>query len=82
MSREWIWTALTRCADFRKVRFCLNKGFDKEMELDMIKRYFESKVEGYRGQEMKAMREIHDDDDYVDMKWCLENSRATTRNKM
>ena len=42
----------------------------------MIKRYFESKVEGYRGQDMKAMREINDDKDYVDMKWCLEKFKG------
>ena len=47
VSREWIWTALTRCVDFRRVRFYLNKGFDKERQSNMIKRYFESKVVGY-----------------------------------
>ena len=42
----------------------------------MMKRYFESKVEGYRGQDMKAMRYIDDDEDYVDMKWCLEKFKG------
>ena len=75
VSREWIWTALTRCVDFRRVRFFLNKDFDKEMDLNMIKRYFESKVEGYKGQDMRAMREINDEE-YVDMKWCLEKFKG------
>ena len=28
VSSEWIWTALTRCIDFRKVSFYLNEGFE------------------------------------------------------
>ena len=76
VSREWIWTALTRCVDFRKVKFYLNKNFDKQMELNMIKRYFTTKVEGYRGQDARAMREIDDNEEYVDMKWCMKRFRG------
>ena len=76
VSREWIWTALTRCVDFRKVRFFLNKDFDKEMDLNMIKRYFDMKIEGYRGQDAKATREISDSQDYVDVRWCLEKFKG------
>ena len=42
----------------------------------MMKRYFESKVEGCRGQDVKSMREINDDKGYVDMKWCLEKFKG------
>ena len=76
VSREWIWTALTRCVDFRKVRFFLNKKFDKEMEFNMLQRYFEGKVEGYRGQDARASREIDDKEDYVDVRWCMEKFRG------
>ena len=76
VSREWLWTSLTRAVDFRKVKFYLNKDFDKEMELNMIKRYFTTKVEGYRGQDARAMRDIDDNEEYVDMKWCMERFRG------
>ena len=75
VSREWVWTSLTRCVDFRNVRFFLNKDFDKEVEVKMMKKYFENKIEGYKGQDMRASRKI-DDEDYVDVKWCLEKFRG------
>ena len=31
-SREWIWTSLTRCVDFRQVRFYSNPSFDEQMD--------------------------------------------------
>ena len=30
-SREWIWTRITRCVDFKKVRLYKNEEFDKQM---------------------------------------------------
>ena len=75
VSREWVWTSLTRCVDFRNVKFFLNKDFDKEVEVKMMKKYFENKVEGYRGQDTRASRKI-DDEDYVDVKWCLEKFKG------
>lgn len=35
VSREWLYTALTRCTDFRKVKFDQNTNFDEEMEMNM-----------------------------------------------
>ena len=71
VSREWLYTALTRCVDFKKVKFYRNKKFDKEMEANMYRRYFENKIEGYKNQDRDKGREI-DEDDYVDVDWCLE----------
>ena len=71
VSREWLYTALTRCVDFRNVKFYRNKNFDKEMEANMYRRYFENKIEGYKNQDRDKGREI-DEDDYVDVDWCLE----------
>ena len=31
-SREWLWCAITRCVDFRQVRFYSNPAFDKQMD--------------------------------------------------
>ena len=39
-SREWVWTALARCVDFRKVEFYQNQDFGQEMEENMFKGYF------------------------------------------
>ena len=75
VSREWFWTSITRAVDFRKVRLYLNKDFDKEMELNMIQRYFERKIEGYKSQDRKSMREI-DDEEYVDVKWCMDRFKG------
>ena len=65
VSREWLYTALTRCVDFNKVRFDRNKGFDKEMEAHMYRRYFENK-----SQDREKGRKI-DEDDYVHVQWCI-----------
>ena len=55
-SREWIWTALTRCVDFRKVKFYCNPDFDKQMDKTMIMIYFKNKVENYKIQDRRAQR--------------------------
>ena len=47
-SREWLWCAITRCVDFRQVRFYSNPAFDKQMDKNMIMRYFKNKIEGYK----------------------------------
>ena len=78
-SREWVWTALTRCVDFRKVKFYRNKDFDKVMEENMFKRYFENKIEGYKNQDRKAGREINEDK-YIDVEWCLNRMKGTYQN--
>ena len=71
VSREWLYTALTRCVDFKNVKFYRNKDFDKEMEMNMYRRYFENKIEGYKNQDRKNQLEI-DEDNYVDVQWCMD----------
>ena len=71
VSREWLYTALTRCVDFRNVKFYRNKNFDKEMEANMYRRYFENKIEGYKNQDRDKGREI-DEEDYIDVDWFLQ----------
>ena len=55
-SREWAWCAITRCVDFRKVRFFKNSSMDKTMDKNMIMRYFKKKVENYKIQDTRAKR--------------------------
>ena len=69
-SREWIWTSITRCVDFKKVGFYKNEEFDKQMAEDMIMRYYRNKVENYKLQDRKAGREINEEE-YITAAWCL-----------
>ena len=75
VSREWIWTAITRCDDFNKVLFFECDAFEKEMDKKMIMDYFENKVEGYKQQDRKANREISNDM-YIDEMWCLKRMKG------
>ena len=70
-SRGWVWTSITRCVDFRKVRFYSTPSFDKQMDKNMIIRYFKNKVENYKLQDRKAGREINDEE-YITPEWCLK----------
>lgn len=45
------------------------------MELNMIRRYFENKVDGYKSQDKRAHRKI-DEEEYVDVEWCLEKMKG------
>ena len=79
ITREWLWTSITRCVDFRKVKFYLNKKYDKVMELNMIKDYFKRKVDGYKVQDLKATRQI-DEEEYVDVDFCIEKFKGNCEN--
>ena len=74
-SREWVWTSITRCVDFRKVRFYSNPSFDKQMDKNMIMRYFKNKVENYKLQDRKAGREINEQE-YITPEWCLKMCKS------
>ena len=75
VSREFLWTAITRCVDFRKVKFYCNPDFDKQMDKNMIMRYFKNKVENYKIQDRRAQREINEEE-YISAEWCLSQFRA------
>ena len=74
-SREWVWTSVTRCVDFRKVKFYSNPSFDKQMDNNMIMRHFKNKVEGYKTQDRHSHREI-DESEYITPEWCLKHTRG------
>ena len=75
VSREFLWTAITRCVDFRKVRFFKNDDLDKPMDKNMIMIYFQNKVESYKIQDRRAQREINEGE-YISAEWCLQQFRA------
>ena len=70
-SREWLYCAITRCVDFKQVKFYYNPTVDKQMDKNMILRYFKNKIEGYKAQDKKASREI-DETKYIAPEWCLK----------
>ena len=70
-SREWLWCAITRCVDCRQVKFYYNPAFNKQMDNNMIMRYFKNRVEGYKAQDRRSHREI-DESKYIDAQWCLK----------
>ena len=70
-SREWLYCAITRCVDFKQVKFYYNPSFDKQMDKNMIMRYFKNKIEGYKAQDRRSHREI-DEAKYITPEWCLK----------
>ncbi len=75
ISKEWIWTAVMRTRDFNDVYYFDNERYEehmnKELSKEIIKQYFQNKIEGYKYQDRKAGREL-DKEDYIDVKWCVE----------
>ena len=76
VSREWIWTAYTRARDFNKVAFFKNEKADEKMEKELLINYLKNKIEGYKKQDMKAGRELNEDN-YVDVNFCMERLKGT-----
>ena len=76
VSREWTWTALTRCVDFNNVYFFNNDSIDDKMQYNQIINYFKNKIDGYKQQDAKANRELNLDN-YIDTNWCMDRMRGT-----
>ena len=62
VDRKWIWTALTRATDLKKVKF-YNYNENQE-SVEQMKQYFQKKVERYKQQDRRAKRHI-DEDNYI-----------------
>ena len=77
ITREWLWTSLTRATDINKVMFYKSEERDDELNEATLMRYLDNKVKRYKLQDIKAGRTI-DDADYVDVKWLYDrmNSRC------
>ena len=76
VSREWLWTALTRARDFNKVAFFKNEKVDEKMEKQLLINYLKNKIDGYKKQDLKAGRELNEKN-YVDVNFCMERLRGT-----
>ena len=76
VSREWIWTAYTRARDFNKVAFSKNEEVEEKMEKQLLINYLKNKIEGYKKQDMKAGRELNENN-FVDVNFCMERLKGT-----
>ena len=76
VSREWIWTAYTRARDFNKVAFFKNEEVEEKMEKQLLINYLKNKIEGYKKQDMKAGRELNENN-FVDVNFCMERLKGT-----
>ena len=76
VSREWVWTSLTRARDFNKVAFFKNEKAEEKMEQQLLINYLKNKIDGYKKQDMKAGRELNENN-FVDVNFCMERLKGT-----
>ena len=76
VSREWLWCSLTRARDFNKIAFFKNDKANERMEQQLLVNYLKNKIEGYKRQDLKASRELNEDN-YIDVDWCLDRLKGT-----
>ena len=76
VSREWLWTSITRCVDFKNVSFYENTEAEQDRQEQKLMNYFKNKIEGYKQQDKKAGRELNLDS-YVDVEWCMDRLTST-----
>ena len=69
VSRKWRYTALTRCVDSRNEQK-ITKNLIRKLNSICIKIHVGNKIEGYKRQDMKADREINEDE-HIDVEWCM-----------
>lgn len=65
VSRNWLYTAVTRATHLKNVKFFINNS--SENNDDIINQYFEHKIEGYVKQDDTADRII--ENNYVNVEW-------------
>ena len=77
ITREWLYTSITRATDINKVMFYKSVENDNELNETTLMRYLDNKVKRYKIQDLKAGRTV-DDADYIDVKWLYDrmNSRC------
>jgi ATP-dependent exoDNAse (exonuclease V) alpha subunit len=67
VTRNWIYTAITRATDLNNVYFYNGNLFQIKNHDNLIEKHFENKVKGYIKQDTKANRQI--EDTYVNGEW-------------
>ena len=67
VSKEWLYTAITRAKDLNKIRFYKHE-ITRDIKEYEIERYFNQKVKQYKSQDIEAGRSINEED-YVNVEW-------------
>lgn len=76
VSREWLWTSITRATDFENVSFYENTEAEQDRVEQKLMNYSKNKIEAYKQQDRKAGRELNLDN-YVDVEWCMDRLQST-----
>ena len=76
VTREWAYTAITRCVDLNNVSFYENTEAEQDRVEQKLINYFKNKIEGYKQQDKRNLREINLDN-YVDVDWCMDRLKST-----
>ena len=69
VSKEWLYTAITRAKDLNKIKFYKHE-ITRDIKESEIQRYFNQKVKQYKSQDIEAGRSINEED-YVNAEWLM-----------
>ena len=76
VTREWLYTAITRCVDLNNVSFYENNEAEQDRVEQKLINYFKNKIEAYKQEDRKAGRELNLDN-YVDVDFCMDRMNGT-----
>ena len=81
VSKEWLYTAITRAKDLNKIRFYKHE-ITRDIKQSEIEKYFNQKVKQYKSQDIEAGRSINEED-YVNVEWLMSQlkNRCTDCNE-
>ena len=81
VSKEWLYTAITRAKDLNKIKFYKHE-ITRDIKQSEIERYFNQKVKQYKSQDIEAGRPINEED-YVNVEWLMSQlkNRCTDCNE-
>ena len=69
VTRQWLYTAITRATYLSKVRFY--SGSSEKFKHELLKRYLNDEIEGYKQQDKKAKRPT-DSENYINLNWLVK----------
>ena len=69
VTRECLWTCITRATDFRNVYYFKNDSDDDRIHGLPLSNYLKKNIDGHKVQDFKAGRHINAGN-YVNARWC------------
>ena len=81
VSKEWLYTSITRSKDLNRVKF-YKYEITRDIKEHEVERYFNQKVKQYKSQDIEAGRPINEED-YVNVEWLMSQlkNRCTDCNE-